>query len=90
MRKEIYYSLYDAERAADVYASEHNGRVVGMDVQLYPLRGMIDDRSKIDHEDIRFIQEVGCWSGEMAAVRVIDKDTFADIALFGYWDDEID
>lgn len=90
MRKELYYSLYDAECAASAYAKDHNGLVVGMDVELLPLRGVIDDRSRIDYEDRRFTKNVPTWSGETAAVRVIDKDSYQDIALFGYWDDEID
>ena len=90
MRKELYYSLYDAECAAFSYAQGHNGLVVGHEVELLPVRGSIDDRSRIDYEDSRFTKNVPTWSGEVAAVRVVDKDTYCEIALFGYWDDEVD
>ncbi len=90
MIKELYYSLYDAECAASAYAKDHNGLVVGMDVELLPLRGGFDDRAIIDYEDPRFTKNVPCWSGEVAAVQVVDRDTLDVIALFGYWDDEID
>lgn len=90
MRKELYYTLYDAECAADVYAQNHHGLVVGMQVSLYPLRATLDDNTEFDHVDDRFERNVPSWSGTVDAVRVVDKDTHADIACFAYWDDEID
>lgn len=92
MRKELYYTLYEAEYAADVFASDHDGLVVGMAVELLPLRGTIQTDEKVDYTDRRYTEHVGDYSdtSEVEAVRVVDKSTHRDIALFGYLDDEID
>lgn len=92
MKKELYYTLYEAEYAADVFASDHDGLVVGMAVELLPLRGTIQTDEKVDYTDQRYTEHVGDYSDttEVEAVRVVDKSTYRDIALFGYLDDEID
>ena len=92
MRKELYYTLYEAEYAADVFASDHDGLVVGMAVELLPLRGAIQADGKVDYTDPRYSEHVGDYpdTAEVEAVRVVDKSTHGDIALFGYLEDEID
>lgn len=87
---QIYYSLYDAECAADEYAQRHGGLVVGMQAEMLPLRGTIMEDDPADHVDDRFTKNVGTRPGTLEAVRVIDKETLKDIALFGYHTDEID
>lgn len=87
---QIYYSLYDAECAADVYAQRHDGLVVGTQVEMLPLRGTIAEDDHADYEDDRFTRNIGTRPEVMEAVRVIDKETLKDIALFGYYTDEID
>lgn len=92
MRKELYYTLYEAEYAADVFASDHDGLVVGMSVELLPLRGTIQADGKVDYTDPRYSEHAGDYPDtvEVEAVRVVDKSTYRDIALFGYLEDEID
>lgn len=92
MRKELYYTLYEAEYAADVFASDHDGLVVGMAVELLPLRGTIQTEGKVDYTDRRYREHVGDCpdTAEVEAVRVVDKATYKDIALFGYLTDEFD
>ena len=92
MRKELYYTLYEAEYAADVFASDHDGLVVGMSVELLPLRGTIQADGKVDYTDPRYSEHAGDYPDtvQVEAVRVVDKSTHRDIALFGYLEDEID
>ena len=92
--KEIYYTLYDAECAACTYASDHDGLVVGTDMEtegMYPLRGTVEP-VHADFTDYRFVRntENGPLPEELQAVRVISKETGEDIGLFGYLEDMID
>ena len=88
MEKKIYYTLYDAERAAQVYVLEHPDTEIATRHNCYEY-ATIDDHSDAD-EDERFVREVGIWSGEMAAIQVRDTNTWQVVALFGWWEDEID
>lgn len=92
MRKELYFTLYDAENAAMDYAIEHSGLVVGMDVELLPLRGTIDLDESVDYIDGRYEKHIDDYPDleKVGAVRVIDRDTLEDTALFGYIEDMID
>ena len=94
MRTELYYSLYDAECAASDYADDHNGLVVGMDIEtegIYPLRGTVNP-AKVDFTDYRYTRNTDNdpVRDELNAVRVIDRKTHEDIGLFGYLEDMID
>lgn len=77
MRKEIYYSQQDALARATEFADENNGII-----DKRP--AMVDSHMHFDIEDDR-LQEIG-WTGECAAFRVKDKDTYNEIALIGYFD----
>lgn len=91
MRKELYYTLYDAECAAHAYAEKHGGLVVGAHIEtkdIYPLRGTVDP-GHVDYTDGRFVRNTELLD-ELDAVRVIDKTTHEDIGLFGYLEDMID
>ena len=95
MRTELHYSLYDAECAADVYASDHDGLVVGMALEMLPLRKSLEAGTDFDHIDPRAgrtIEENGTdlTATPVDAVRVVDKENHKDIALFGYLTDEFD
>lgn len=93
MRKEVYYTLYDAECAACTYAGDHDRLVVGMHAEttgIYPLRGTVEPRDA-DFTDQRFLRNTeGAVPEKLDAVRVIDRDNHEDIALFGYLEDMID
>lgn len=95
MRTELHYSLYDAECAADVYASDHDGLVVGMAIEMLPLRKSLEAGTDFDHIDPRAgrsIEENGIdlAATPVEAVRVVDKESHKDIASFGYLTDEYD
>ena len=90
MRRELYYSLYDAECAADAWAQRNGGLVVGLAVEAYPLRGTILAGDDIAYEDERFTRNMGDPWTELQAVRVVDELTLEDTALFGYFEDMID
>lgn len=93
MRKEVYYTLYDAECAACTYAGDHDGLVVGIHPEtagIYPLRGTVKPRDA-DFTDPRFLRNTeSAVQEELDAVRVIDRETREDIGLFGYLEDMID
>ena len=79
MRNELYYRKSAALAAAEQFAAENNGMVRGLVTR--------DDRSRFDFEDDE-MQRI-CWSGEMNAISVVDKDTLEEIGAFAYWDDEL-
>lgn len=95
MRTELHYSLYDAECAADIYASDHDGLVVGMAIEMLPLRKSLEAGTDFDHIDPRAGRSIEENGTDLAAtpvdaVRVVDKESHKDIALFGYLTDEYD
>lgn len=79
MRNELYYRKSAAREAAEKFAASNNGTVKGSVTR--------DEHSTFDFEDEE-IQGI-CWSGEMNAILVIDRDTFEEIGAFAYWDDEL-
>lgn len=90
MRRELYYSLYDAECAADAWAQRNGGLVVGLSVEAYPLRGTILADDDIAYKDERFTRNMNEPWTELQAVRVVDELSLEDTALFGYYEDMID
>lgn len=79
MRNELYYRKSAALAAAEQFAASNNGMVKGSVIR--------DEHSKFDFEDDE-IQSI-CWSGEISAILVRDKDTYEEIGAFAYWDDEL-
>lgn len=79
MKNELYYRKSAALAAAEQFAASNNGMVKGSVIR--------DERSKFDFEDDE-IQSI-CWSGEISAILVRDKDTYEEIGAFAYWDDEL-
>lgn len=88
MIKKLYYTLYDAECAAMAYTEDHPGTEIARTSWGSYDYKTIDDKSNPD-EDSRFTEQVGTWSGETPAIAVKDQKG-ETIALFGWWDDEID
>lgn len=88
MKQKIYYSLYDAECAAMVFVNENIGSSILRNQTGNYDYGRIDDGANADEDD-RFVRNVGCWSGEMPAIVVVDA-AGQIIGKFGYWDDEQD
>ncbi len=94
IRKELYYTLYDAECAAVLFAEKNDGYVVGAHIEtkdIYPLRGTIEP-NHVDCTDYRFTRNTEHMElpAELDAVRVVNKDTLEDIGLFGYLEDMVD
>lgn len=77
MRREMYYSEAEARKVAEQYARENNGIVDRK-------QGMVDSRMRFDYQDDDVLS-IQC-SGESAAIRVRDAESYAEIALFGYWE----
>ena len=92
MIKELYYSLADAENAASVFTMDHEALWVGMDIDLLPLRGTIEMGIDVDYVDPRFEDQLVFYPGiqEVDAIRVVEKESLKDIALFGYLEDMAD
>lgn len=80
MRTEFYYRKSNAVKAAKKFASE-NGGVFGRGVTF-------DHRRRFDFVDDE-VREKLCWSGEVAAILVVDEKSCKDLGAFAYWDFEL-
>ena len=78
VRKEIYYYMKDAKKAAESFAAENGGKVRDAEngADHYMRFDLIDDRMQ---------QE--CWSGETCAFEVINCE-YDRIGLFAYWSED--
>lgn len=76
--KTLYYTKGEALMAAKEVAKECNGTIE---------RTSVDDRTRGPEEDDRFLEKVGLWSGECAAVEVLDRDG-EQVGVFAWWTEE--
>lgn len=76
--KTLYYTKDEALKAAHDAAEQCNGTT---------RRTSVDDRTRGLEEDDRFREKVGLWSGECAAVEVLDESG-EQAGVFAWWTEE--
>lgn len=78
MRTEFYFRKEDAQKRAELFASENNGVISSR-------YGRVDEHTHFDYLDDD-MEELG-WTGESPAIMVVDADNYNEIGRFAFWTD---